>query len=67
MSTQSEIMRQSPSQGTPLKEQQEEIKLEDVKTLSRNGLREICNNAPDVKQKYYIIQAVDVKVFTEQD
>ena len=62
-------MRQSPSQNTPIKEQQEEIKIEDVKTLSRNGLREICDqsNATEVKQKYFIIQAVEVKVFTEQD
>jgi hypothetical protein len=40
-----------------------------VKSLSRNGLRDICDqaNAAEIKQKYFIIQAVEVKIFTEQD
>jgi|LauGreDrversion4_2_1035121.scaffolds.fasta_scaffold121779_1 hypothetical protein len=47
----------------------EEFKLGDIKTLSKNALRDICdsNKASEVKGRSFIVQAVDVKVFTEQD
>jgi hypothetical protein len=52
--------------GTPAAE---EFKLTEIKTLSKNALRDICdsNKADEVKGQTYFVQAVDVKVFTEAD
>ena len=49
--------------------QQEEGKLADITELSRNALRDICDTerAAEVKGKRFIIQAVETKVFSEQD
>jgi hypothetical protein len=47
----------------------EESKLSDIKTLSKNALRDICDlsNAALVKTKTFYLQAIDVKIFTEAD
>lgn len=41
----------------------------EVKELSRNALRDICDKtkAAEVKNETFILQAMEVKVFTEQD
>ncbi len=47
----------------------EEFKLSEIKTLSKNALRDICDTdkAAEVKGQTYYVQALDVKVFTEAD
>lgn len=47
----------------------EELKLAEVTQLSKNAIRDICDPAlaVEVRGKIYILQAIDVKVFTEAD
>lgn len=41
----------------------------EVKELSRNAIRDICDKAKaaDIKNDTFIVQAIEVKTFTEQD
>ncbi len=47
----------------------EEVKHTDVRELSKNAMRDICDPAKqaEIKDKVYIVQANDVKVFTDAD
>lgn len=47
----------------------EEFKLTDITSLSKNAMREICDASKqaEIKGKTYFVQAVDVKIFSEQD
>ena len=47
----------------------EEFKLSEIKSLSKNALRDICDStkAAEVKGQTYYVQAVDVKIFSEAD
>ena len=40
-----------------------------VTALTRNGLKDICDSTKqaEVKSQNYYVQAVEVKIFTEQD
>ena len=42
---------------------------EEVTALSRNCLRDICDDEKDAecKDKYYIVQTLEVKVFTKEE
>ena len=41
----------------------------EVKELSRNAIRDICDKskAADLKNETFIVQAIEVKTFTEKD
>lgn len=47
----------------------EEFKLSEITTLSKNAIRDICegDKNPEVKGKTFFVQAADVKIFTEAD
>lgn len=40
-----------------------------VRHLSRNALRDICDNSKDedIKNENFILQAIEVKIFKEED
>jgi hypothetical protein len=59
----------SPAKATAGTHSDEEFKLREIKTLSKNALRDICDSskADQVKGQIYFVQALDVKVFTEAD
>jgi hypothetical protein len=60
---------ESPMPNGVSSQTQEEQKLTDFTELSRNALRDICDTEKiaEVKQKRFILQAVEAKVFSEQD
>jgi len=47
----------------------EEFKIAEIKTLTKNALRDICEltKTTEVKGLTFFVQAVDVKVFSEAD
>ena len=47
----------------------EEFKLQEITTLTKNAMRDICDSEKqaEVKNTTFYVQAIDVKVFTEQD
>ena len=59
----------SPAKAATGMHVDEEFKLSEIKTLSKNALRDICDlsKAADLKGHTYFVQALDVKVFTEAD
>lgn len=65
-----EVSKHRPVAESPSRMQvDEEFKLQDITTLTKNAVRDICDaeKQAEVREKRFFVQALDVKVFSEQD